>query len=81
MNEGVCVNEMRTIKLLLVVAVVIVSLCVRQSSATEQKDDNHCGENVTWRLEGDTLIINGTGAMDNFGYTDETDSVEQSHNG
>ena len=29
-------------------------------------EENKCGDNMTWRIEGETLIISGTGAMYDF---------------
>lgn len=31
-----------------------------------QKNSGKCGENLTWRLENDTLVISGKGPMENF---------------
>lgn len=39
-------------------------------------DDNKCGDNLTWSIDGDTLIIEGSGAMYDYDYSSATEDID-----
>ena len=54
----------RFLSMLLAVLMVLTLLPV--SAFAEGELSGKCGENVTWKLEGDTLTISGTGPMEDY---------------
>ena len=59
---------MKTRKLRLVSALLAVAmmLALLPTAAFAEDGNNKCGENLTWKLENNTLTISGTGAMDDY---------------
>ena len=48
---------------MLLVALTVCALCPMASAASAE---GSCGSNLSWTLDGDTLIIKGSGAMQNW---------------
>lgn len=61
---------MKTGKILLITCLLcaVMALTAVFGAVAEEQQINTCGENLTWKIEGDTLIISGTGPMDNYTY-------------
>lgn len=53
---------------LLLLAMMPLGVFATETEETEPpvRQPGQCGEDITWRLEGDTLTISGTGKMDDF---------------
>ena len=52
-------------------AVVLVVTCLPSQKLQAEDEVKHCGDNLTWKLDGYTLTISGTGPMYDFESTEE----------
>ena len=50
----------------MLLAVLMVLTLLPTAAFADGELSGKCGENVTWKLEGDTLTISGSGPMDNY---------------
>ena len=50
----------------MLLAVLMVLTLLPTAAFADGELSGKCGENVTWKLKGDTLTISGTGPMDNY---------------
>lgn len=60
---------MKRLLLCLMAACVLLTLPVPAALAAEtgiDGEDNRCGESLSWTLDGNTLTVSGSGAMDDF---------------
>jgi len=58
--------------------IMIVQLLPVSALASSEELSGTCGEHLTWRIEGETLYIDGEGAMEDYGnfYDDEGNLIE-----
>ena len=50
----------------MLLAVLMVLTLLPTAAFADGELSGKCGENVTWKLEGDTLTISGTGPMEDY---------------
>lgn len=61
----------RILSALLSILLIVGCLPLSASAEEAKIPSGKCGENVTWRIQDDTLFISGTGAMYDYYLTDE----------
>lgn len=55
----------------MLLAVLMVLTLLPAAAFADGELSGKCGDNVTWKLEGDTLTISGTGPMENYKWRNE----------
>ena len=71
---------MKRFTMLLTLCLLLTALAPRGFAAETDEPVRSCGDSLTWSLEGNTLTISGSGAMDDFGGGAPWDgSAEQIH--
>ena len=73
---------MKTRKLRLVSAILAVAmmLALLPTAAFAEDGNNKCGDNLTWKLENDTLTISGSGKMADYDNPNKQPWVDQRDN-